>query len=128
MREEIRDMLSRKRGAVVNIASAGGLTAAPSLAGYSASKHAVVGLTKTAAVEYAAAGIRVNAVCPGAIRTPMMDIAMRDPDLAVRVLKSPMARLGEPQEIADAALFLCSGRASFITGVPFPVDGGVLAH
>jgi len=127
MRLELRMMIERGGGSIVNISSGGGLQAAPGLPGYSASKHAVIGLTKTAAIEYARQNIRVNAVCPGAVRTPMMEIAIQDPERAARIMRGPMGRLAEPQEIADAVAWLCSERASFVTGVPLPVDGGIAA-
>lgn len=128
MRAELRLMIERGGGSIVNISSGGGLLGAPGLPGYSASKHAVVGLTKTAALEYASANIRVNAVCPGGVRTPMMEIAIQDPKRAARIMRGPMGRLAEPQEIADAAAWLCSDRATFVTGVPLPVDGGIMAN
>lgn len=127
MRAEMRLMLERGGGAVVNISSGGGLLAAPGLPGYCASKHAVIGLTKTAAVEYGKQNIRVNAVCPGGVLTPMMEIAIKDPERAERIKRGPMGRLAQPQEIADACVWLASDRASFVTGVPMPVDGGILA-
>ena len=128
MRAQITDMTSRGRGAVVNIASAGGLIGTPGLAGYCASKHAVIGLTKTAALEYASRGIRINAVCPGPVETPMMAYALQDPERRVRIASNPMGRVAEAQEIADAVCYLCSDAASFITGVALPVDGGLTAR
>src|SRR3546814_11970890 len=104
------------------------LLGAPGLPGYSASKHAVVGLTKTAALEYARENIRVNAICPGAVLTPMMELVIQDPARAERIMRAPMGRLAQPQEIADAAAWLCSDRSSFVTGVPLPVDGGIMAN
>lgn len=127
MRAELRQMRDKGSGAIVNIASAGGLVAAPGLPAYSASKHGVVGLTRTAAIEYGKSRIRVNAVCPGGVLTPMMEYAIKDPERASRILAGPMGRLAEPQEIADAVAWLCSDRASFVTGVALPVDGGVTA-
>lgn len=128
MRSELRQMLAQGGGSIVNIASVGGLLSAQSMSGYSASKHAVVGLTQTAACEYARDNIRVNAVCPGSILTPMLKKTMEYPGHAERVKAvSPMGRIGEPHEIADCAVFLCSQRASYVTGVAFPVDGGVMA-
>lgn len=127
MRAELRLMLHRGGGSIVNISSGGGLLAAPGLPGYCASKHAVIGLTRTAAVEFGKQGIRVNAVCPGGVLTPMMEMAIQDPARAERIARGPMGRLAQPQEIADACAWLCSDRASFVTGVPLPVDGGILA-
>jgi NAD(P)-dependent dehydrogenase (short-subunit alcohol dehydrogenase family) len=119
-------MLKLGGGAIVNTASLAGLLAAPGLGAYAASKHGVIGLTKTAAVEYAEQGIRVNAVCPAAIRTPMMD---RTPPEMQDELLSPQAikRFGKPEEVAMAVVWLCSDQASFITGVPLPVDAGATA-
>jgi NAD(P)-dependent dehydrogenase (short-subunit alcohol dehydrogenase family) len=129
MREEIRQMLQTGGGAIVNIASVGGLMASPSLGGYGASKHGVVSLTKTAALEHARQNIRVNAICPGPIRTPMLEEVIIDPVHAQRVASAaPMGRIGEPEEIASCAVFLCSPAASYVTGVPLPVDGGIMAH
>jgi NAD(P)-dependent dehydrogenase (short-subunit alcohol dehydrogenase family) len=99
------------------------------LPAYVASKHGVVGLTRAAALEYAAKGIRVNAVCPGAIRTPMLDDAIRN-GLASeeRMIElEPIGRLGRPEEIGEAAAWLCSDRASFVVGHAMPVDGGWVA-
>jgi NAD(P)-dependent dehydrogenase (short-subunit alcohol dehydrogenase family) len=114
-------------GAIVNTASLAGLMAVPSLAAYIASKHAVVGLTKAAAVEGAPHEIRVNAVCPAAIRTAMIDILPEERQLE---LMAPQAikRIGEPQEVAEAVAWLCSDRASFVTGVAMPVDAGAMAQ
>ena len=92
------------------------------------SKHAVVGLTKTAALENAHHSIRVNAVCPGGVNTPMMADVISDPGRAERIARGPMGRLAEPQEIADAVAWLASDRSSFVTGVPLPVDGGIMAN
>jgi NAD(P)-dependent dehydrogenase (short-subunit alcohol dehydrogenase family) len=98
----------------------------PDLGAYVASKHGVLGLTKTAAVEYADDDIRVNAVCPASIRTPLMDVL--PPDQHERFMtRLAIKRLGEPSEVADACLWLCSSEASFVTGIGVPVDGGALA-
>ncbi|MDI1296890.1 MAG: glucose 1-dehydrogenase [bacterium] len=127
MRAQLRQMRDKGGGAIVNIASAGGLVAAPGLPAYCASKHGVIGLTRTAAIEYGKSNIRINAVCPGGVLTPMMEYAIKDPERAARILAGPMGRLAQPQEIADAAAWLCSDRSSFVTGVALPVDGGVTA-
>jgi NAD(P)-dependent dehydrogenase (short-subunit alcohol dehydrogenase family) len=129
MKHEIRQMLKQGGGAIVNTASVAGLVGAPLQPIYAASKHAVVGLTKTAAAEYGRAGIRVNAVCPGIIRTPMLDRALeREPKREKWIVKvHPIGRLGEAQEIANAALWLCSDSASFVTGHQLAVDGGLTA-
>lgn len=130
MKHEIRQMLAQGGGgAIVNTASVAGLVGAPMMPIYGASKHAVVGLTKTAAAEYGRAGIRINSVCPGIIRTPMLDRALeREPRREKSVLKAhPIGRLGEAGEIANAALWLCSDAASFVTGHQLAVDGGLTA-
>jgi len=128
MRLQLRMMIEGGGGSIVNIASGGGLLGAPGLPGYCASKHGVVGLTKTAALEYGRQNIRVNAVCPGGVNTPMMADVISDPGRAERIARGPMGRLAEPQEIADAVAWLASDRASFVTGVPLPVDGGIMAN
>lgn len=117
-------------GAIVNMASGSGFIATPALSAYCASKHAVLGLTKTAAVENARTGIRVNAICPGTIDTPMLQAAMnRDPKVKKMILSGqPSGRLGEPEEIAEAAVWLCSDRASYVTGESMLVDGGAIAR
>jgi len=115
---------------IVNIASGSGFVATPALAAYCASKHAVLGLTKTAAVENAQTGIRVNAICPGTIDTPMLQAAMaRDPSVKKMILTGqPSKRLGRPEEVAEAAVWLCSDRAGFVTGESMLVDGGAIAR
>lgn len=129
MQHEIRQMLKQGGGAIVNTASVAGLVGAPLQPIYAASKHAVVGLTKTAAAEYSRFGVRINAVCPGIIRTPMLDRALeREPKREKTIVKvHPIGRLGEAQEIANAALWLCSDSASFVTGHQLAVDGGLTA-
>ena len=128
MNAELRHMAPAGRGAIVNTASIAGLSGAGG-AGYCGSKHAVVGLTKSAALRYAAQGVRVNAVCPGAIVTPMTDAVAKDPQGAAFMAQMhPLGRMGEAHEVADAVVFLCSPRASFITGHPLAVDGGFMAR
>ncbi|HYD94099.1 MAG TPA: SDR family oxidoreductase [Noviherbaspirillum sp.] len=129
MKHEIRQMLKQGGGAIVNTASVAGLVGAPLQPIYAASKHAVVGLTRTAAAEYGKAGIRINAVCPGIIRTPMLERALeREPRREKSIVKvHPIGRLGEAEEIANAALWLCSDNASFVTGHQLAVDGGLTA-
>ena len=128
MRAELRHMTAAGRGAIVNTASIAGLTGAGG-AGYCGSKHAVVGLTRSAALAYAARGVRVNAVCPGVIATPMVDAARQDPRTAAIIDQMhPIGRAGEAREIADAVVFLCSDMSSFITGHPLAVDGGFTAR
>lgn len=129
MKYQIRQMLTQGGGAIVNTASDAGLVGVKNLGQYSAAKHAVVGLTKSAALDYATKGIRVNAVCPGPIRTPMLErIIEENPKMGLALIAAePMRRLGEPSEIGEAAVFLCSEGASFITGHALPVDGGYMA-
>jgi NAD(P)-dependent dehydrogenase (short-subunit alcohol dehydrogenase family) len=131
MKHEIAAMLEGGRpGSIVNIASTNSFRPQHDQPAYTASKHAVLGLTRSAAVDYASLGIRVNAICPGAIDTPMLRSAMerrgRDADDTARRL-SPIGRFGDPTEIADAALWLVSSASSFTTGHALAVDGGMLA-
>ncbi len=129
MKHQIPVMLSQGGGAIVNTASVAGLGAAPKMSIYSASKHAVIGLTKSAAVEYAKKGIRVNAICPAVIDTDMFRRAAEsDPRKAeYAAAMHPVGRLGTSEEIAGAVLYLCSSDAGFTTGVALPVDGGATA-
>lgn len=131
MKYQIPQMLKQGSGAIVNCASVAGLIGFPTLPAYVASKHGVVGLTKTAALEYARTGIRINVVCPGAILTPMLErVAHGGEKDAQEKFSSlePMGRIGKPQEIADAVLWLCSPRSSFVTGHSLAVDGGWVAQ
>ena len=126
MKFELRQMLKQGSGAIVNCSSIGGLVAGPKRGTYQASKHGVLGLTKSAALDYAARGIRINAVCPGIIHTSMLDTMMATQANALNeMLKSvPIGRLGRPEEIASAVLWLCSPAASFMIGHALAVDGG----
>ncbi len=130
MKYEIPQMLKQGGGAIVNCSSIAGLVGFPNIPAYVAAKHGVIGLTKTAALEYAKANIRVNAVCPGVIHTPMVDRFVGGDTEAMTALIAgePIGRIGEPSEIADAVLYLCSARASFVTGVALPADGGWVAQ
>lgn len=126
MKHEFSQMAADGGGSIVNCASVAGLIGIAGASAYVASKHGVVGLTKVAALEGAKQGIRVNAVCPGVIQTPMIDrIIATNPDMeaALRALH-PLNRFGRPEEVAEAVVWLCSDRASFITGAALPVDGG----
>ena len=129
MKHQIPVMLEQGGGAIVNTASIAGLVAAPTMSIYSASKHAVIGLTKSAAVEYAKKRIRVNAVCPAVIDTEMFRRAhIADPKKAELALNMhPVGRIGSVEEIAAAVLYLCSDMAGFTTGIAMPIDGGVTA-
>jgi len=127
MKHELLQMRKQGSGAIVNCSSLGGLVGLPGRAAYHASKHGVIGLTKSAALDNAARGIRVNAVCPGVIDTPMGDKI--DPDAMKEFLREqPIGRLGRPEEVAAAVLWLCSPAASLVVGVALPVDGGFVAH
>jgi NAD(P)-dependent dehydrogenase (short-subunit alcohol dehydrogenase family) len=130
MKHEIRAMKRSGGGAIVNLSSGAGLIGVPFLAPYAASKHGVLGLTKTAALENAATGIRVNAICPGSVDTPMLRGFMQSsPEAEKMILRGqPGGRLGRPEEIAEAAVWLCSDRASFVTGESMLVDGGAVAR
>jgi NAD(P)-dependent dehydrogenase (short-subunit alcohol dehydrogenase family) len=130
MKYEIAQMLKQGSGAIVNTASANGVVALPSVPLYTASKHAVVGLTKAAALQYAKVGIRINVVAPAAIETDMFEAATGGQDEAKAYMASlhPIGRVGQPVEVANAVLFLSSDMASFITGETLMVDGGYVAQ
>lgn len=129
MKQEIAYMLKQGNGAIVNCASVAGLIGFPGLPAYVVSKHGVVGLTKTAALEYAHQNIRINAVCPGVIHTAMIDrITGMDKEVEKQfVSMEPIGRMGNPEEVAEAVIWLCSDAASFVTGHAMPVDGGWIA-
>ncbi|MGW3722806.1 glucose 1-dehydrogenase [Streptomyces sp. NPDC005133] len=130
LKHELRHMRTQGGGAIVNCSSLGGLVGIPGRSSYHASKHGVIGLTGSAALEYAPRGIRINAVCPGTIDTPMVSdmIAKGELDRAQAKAGQPINRLGTANEIAQAVLWLCSPGASFVIGVALPVDGGYVAQ
>jgi NAD(P)-dependent dehydrogenase (short-subunit alcohol dehydrogenase family) len=130
MKAEITQMLKQGGGAIVNTSSIMGLTGAIRVPAYTAAKHGVAGLTKAAALEYGRHGIRINAVCPAPIYTPLLMSGFeKRPDIEQRYIRSePMKRLGQPEEVGEAVAWLCSDRASYVTGLPMPVDGGYMAQ
>jgi len=126
MKHQILAMLPAGGGAIVNMSSTAGLAGAPGMAAYAAAKHAIIGLTETAALDYGARGIRVNAIAPGPILTH--NLARADEEARARIGdRLPLHRLGQPEEVAATAVWLCSDQASFITGATIPIDGGKLA-
>jgi NAD(P)-dependent dehydrogenase (short-subunit alcohol dehydrogenase family) len=131
MKAELRQMMAQGSGAIVNCSSIGGMVGSKGRAAYSASKFAVTGLTRAAALDYADKGIRINAVCPGIVgNTPMATRVTKNYDPAIvrqMVASEPIGRLGEPEEIAAAVVWLCSPAASFVIGHAMAVDGGFLA-
>ena len=129
MKFELQQMRKQRGGVIVNCSSLGGLVGGAERGIYHAAKHGVLGLTKSAALEYAARGIRINAVCPGLIQTPMSDqMVAAGQGEALRVMEKsiPMGRVGRPEEIANAVLWLCSDAASYVTGQSISVDGGFI--
>jgi NAD(P)-dependent dehydrogenase (short-subunit alcohol dehydrogenase family) len=130
MKHQIPHMINQGKGAIVNCSSVAGLIGFAGLPAYVASKHGVIGLTKTAALEYAQLGIRVNCVCPGVIQTPMIDRLTGDSEEAIAQFTKlePVGRFGQPEEVASAVVWLCSDEASFVTGHAMAVDGGFVAQ
>lgn len=126
MRHELPQMQTQGGGAIVNTASIAGLAGLPTSSAYVAAKHGVIGLTKTAAIEYADVNIRVNAVCPGYIRTRMTEPSMQLRGEAI-LAHTPLKRMGNPEEIAEMVVWLCSERASYVSGAAYNVDGGWMA-
>lgn len=129
MKYEIPEMLKQGKGAIVNCASVAALIGFPALPAYVASKHGVAGITKTAALENARQNIRINAVCPGVIQTPMIDrVTGKDKEIKKKYIDmEPVGRLGRAEEVANTVIWLCSDDASFVTGICMPVDGGWIA-
>jgi NAD(P)-dependent dehydrogenase (short-subunit alcohol dehydrogenase family) len=129
LKQELRHMVRAGGGAIVNTASIAGLIADPGMSPYVAAKHAVIGLTKSAAIDYAKSGIRVNALAPGLVRTPMTERWLADPAMREAVLSGPLTgRAAEPEEMVGTVLYLCSPMSSFATGQTFTIDGGQTAH
>lgn len=130
MKHELKQMREQGSGAIVNCSSLGGLVGLPQRGAYHASKHGVIGLTKSAALEYAPRGVRINAICPGVIETPMVADMLKTQRAAMDefLKQQPIGRLGTAEEMAQTVLWLCSPGASFIVGVALPVDGGFTAH
>lgn len=126
MRYEIPAMLEAGGGVIVNMSSTAGLEGVGGLAGYVSAKHGVIGLTKTAALDYADRNLRVNALAPGPILTDNLERAGEDAQ-RLAALAMPMRRIGRPEEVAAAVVWLCSDQAAFITGATLPIDGGKLA-
>ncbi|MCP3425235.1 SDR family oxidoreductase [Rothia sp. AR01] len=129
-KHELGHMRKQGSGAIVNCSSLGGLVGLPERAAYHASKHGVVGLSKSAAVEYASKGIRINVVCPGVVETPMVaDMLEGQAEAMAGIIQDqPIGRLGQAEEVAAAAVWLCSPAASFVLGAVLPVDGGYTTH
>lgn len=130
MREELRVMLKQGSGAIVNCSSLGGVVGSPGRGAYAAAKHGVIGLTRSAALEYVSKGIRINAVCPGMIQTPMADFVTKGSKekAAAMAKEAPIGRFGKPEEIAAAVLWLCSPGASYVISHALMVDGGYTAR
>jgi NAD(P)-dependent dehydrogenase (short-subunit alcohol dehydrogenase family) len=129
MKHEIPPMVAAGGGAIVNTASVAGLVGERGIGAYSASKHGVVGLTRTAALDYIGQNVRINAVCPGATRTRILANWFQDPNVETFILsRHPIGRIAEPEEIARAVLFLASDDASFVVGQALAVDGGLTAQ
>ena len=130
MKYELELMAAAGAGSIVNISSGAGLAGVPGYSGYVASKHAEIGLTKSAALDYADRNVRVNAVCPGLVNTPLIaNMVTENPALHERLMAShPLGRIAEPQEVADAVVWLCSDKSSYVTGVALAVDGGYTAR
>ena len=126
MKHELRPMLERGAGAIVNTSSIAGLIGIRNSSAYTASKHGVIGLTRATALEVASRGVRVNAICPGTVKTPMLErvFAVQPGRRAAYAAAEPVGRIAAPHEIADVVLFLCSDAASYLTGAAIPVDGG----
>jgi NAD(P)-dependent dehydrogenase (short-subunit alcohol dehydrogenase family) len=130
MKHELRHLRKQGSDGIVNCSSIGGLIGIPGRAAYHATKHGVIGLTRSAALEYAARGVRINAICPGTIDTPMVsEMLAKEPEAMKGILRDqPIGHLGRPEEIASAVLWLCSPGASFVIGHALAVDSGFTVH
>lgn len=128
LKYELQQMISQGQGAIVNASSINGLGGWLDLSAYVASKHGVIGLTRSAALEYAEAGIRINAVCPGPVLTPLSHYQGDDPEIIKKMYPMPMGRRGTMEEVAEAVIWLCSDKSSYITGHPLVLDGGFMAQ
>ena len=130
MKYELQIMAAQGFGSIVNISSGAGLTGVVGYSGYVASKHAEIGLTKSAALDYADRNVRVNAVCPGLVNTPLIaDMVSENPAMHEQLAAShPLGRIAEPEEVADAIMYLATSKSSYVTGIALPVDGGYLAR
>lgn len=128
MKFELEQMARQGFGSIVNLSSGAGLVGVPGFSGYTAAKHGVIGLTKTAALDYGHAGIRVNAIAAGLVNTPLVASGRSPEVMEARIAAHPIGRIGEADEIAEAIVWLCSDKSSFVTGVAFPVDGGYTAR
>jgi NAD(P)-dependent dehydrogenase (short-subunit alcohol dehydrogenase family) len=130
MKHELKVMAPQGSGSIVNISSGAGLVGVRGYSGYVASKHAEIGLTRSTALDYAHLGIRVNAVCPGLVNTPLIaEMVNENPALHEELTAAhPLGRIAEPEEIADAIVWLCSDKSSYVTGIALPVDGGYTAR
>ena len=128
MKYELKGMAAQGFGSIVNVASGAGLVGVAGFAGYAAAKHGQIGLTKVAALDYGPQGIRVNAIAAGLVDTPLIAEGRSPETMAARIAAHPIGRIGRPEEIADAIVWLCSNQSSFVTGVALPVDGGYVAR
>jgi len=128
MKYELRQMQTQGFGSIVNIGSGASVVGVAGFAGYTAAKHGVIGLTRTAALDYGPDGIRVNAIVAGLVNTPLIAEGRSPEVMAARIAAHPLGRIAEPHEMADAVLWLCSNRSSFVTGTALPVDGGYTAR
>ncbi|MGE5512948.1 MAG: SDR family NAD(P)-dependent oxidoreductase [Bacteroidota bacterium] len=126
MKHEIAAMLRNQSGSIVNVGSTASLRGTPLMGAYTAAKHGIVGLTKTAALEYASQNIRINVICPGSFRTPMSE-RLNNGDFSAVAKRTPMERVASADEIARSVVWLCAGDSTFVTGAALPVDGGKLA-